>query len=51
MSKTRETVTVQQGSNVFHWTMVIFTGGLWLLVWPLFRRKVRVTRHVENLPG
>lgn len=42
-AKRRATVTVQSGSNAFHWTMVLCTGGLWLLVWPLFRRKVRVT--------
>lgn len=51
MSKTRETVTVQRGSNAFHWTMVVLTGGLWFLVWPFFRGKVRVTRRTENLPG
>jgi hypothetical protein len=39
----RKTVTVQTGSNAFHWTMTILTCGAWLLVWPMFRRKVRVT--------
>jgi hypothetical protein len=41
--KQRSTVTVQTGSNAFHWTMTVLTCGMWLLVWPLFRRKVRVT--------
>ena len=51
MSKTRDTYTVQKGSNAFHITMCCLTGGLWLLVWPLYRRKVRVTHQSENLPG
>lgn len=51
MSKTQETVTVQRGSNTFHWIMVACTGGLWLLVWPFYRRKVRVTHEVKNLPS
>jgi len=38
----RKTVTVQSGSNTFHIIMTICTGGLWLLVWPFFRRKVHV---------
>jgi hypothetical protein len=49
--KQRETVTVQRGSNAMHLTMTVLTGGLWGLVWLACRRKVRVTRHVENLPG
>jgi len=51
LTKTRETITVQRGSNWAHWTAVVLTGGLWLLVWPLFRRKIRVTHKTENLPG
>lgn len=39
----RKTVTTQSGSTAFHVTMCILTGGLWLLVWPMFRRKVHVT--------
>ena len=36
-------ITWQTGSNAFHWTMVALTGGLWFLVWPLFRRTRVVT--------
>jgi len=39
----RRTYTYQRGSNAFHWTMVVLTCGAWFLVWPMFRRKVRVT--------
>lgn len=39
----RRTVTVQTGSTGFHVFMCIMTGGLWLLVWPFFRRKAHVT--------
>jgi len=39
----RKTVTVQSGSTAFHVFMTIMTGGLWLLVWPFFRRKAHVT--------
>jgi hypothetical protein len=39
----RRTYTYQRGSNAFHWTMVVLTCGAWFLVWPFFRRKVRVT--------
>jgi len=35
-------VTIQSGSNAFHITMCILTGGLWLLAWPFFRRKAHV---------
>lgn len=42
----RRTYTYQRGSNAFHWTMVVLTCGGWFLVWPFFRRKVRVrTRY------
>lgn len=39
----KRTVTVQSGSNGFHLFMTVITGGAWLIIWPLFRRKVRVT--------
>ena len=39
----RRTVTVQTGSTGFHVFMCVMTGGLWLLVWPFFRRKAHVT--------
>lgn len=34
--------THQRGSNAFHWTMVVCTGGLWFLVWPFYRRRTVV---------
>lgn len=45
----KRTITAQAGSNAFHWTMVVCTGGLWFLVWPLFRRK-RVVKVRVNRP-
>lgn len=42
MGKRKYTTTVQTGSTGFHLFMTVLTGGLWLLVWPFFRRR-RVT--------
>jgi hypothetical protein len=39
--ETRHTHVSQYGSNAFHITMTLFSGGLWLPVWWLCRRKIK----------
>jgi hypothetical protein len=39
--ETRHTHVSKYGSNAFHITMTLFSGGLWLPVWWLCRRKIK----------